>query len=81
MKTEGEATVWRYLDKWGYDRELFPQESRNFMLSIHSLKPVAVSVIENAGFDSLINRLIVSREGKEIEVRPGQYRLLQRLYE
>ena len=70
MKTEGEANVWRYLDKWGYDRELFPQESRNFMLSIHSLKPVAVSVIENAGFDSLINRLIVSREGKEIEVRP-----------
>ena len=70
MKTEGEANVWRYLDKCGYDRELFPQESRNFMLSIHSLKPVAVSVIENAGFDSLINRLIVSREGKEIEVRP-----------
>jgi hypothetical protein len=49
--TQGEATVWRYLNKWGYDKELYPQESRNFMLSIHSLKPVAVSVIENAGFD------------------------------
>ena len=51
------------------------------MLSIHSLKPVAVSVLENADFDSMINRMIISREGKEIENRPGQYRLLQRLYE
>ena len=24
VKTQGEAAVWRWLDRWGYDRELFP---------------------------------------------------------
>jgi hypothetical protein len=81
IKTQGENTVWKWLEKWGYDRELFAQEARSFMLSIHSLKPVAVSVSENGGFDSLINRMIIVKEGKEIEKRQGQYRLLQKFYE
>ena len=24
VKTQGEATVWRYLEKWGYDKEMYP---------------------------------------------------------
>ena len=47
--------MWKYIENLGYDRDMFPFESRNFMLVIHSLKPVAVSVIENPGFDNLVN--------------------------
>jgi hypothetical protein len=76
IKLNKEPIVWRYLEKLGYDRDMYPVESRNFMLVLHSLKPVAVSVIENPGFDTLVNQIIINKEGKEIEKRPSQYRLI-----
>jgi hypothetical protein len=46
IKTQGETTAWRWLDKWGYDKDLYPFESRCFMLTIHSMKPIAIQIEE-----------------------------------
>jgi hypothetical protein len=42
IRTQGENAVWRWFEKWGYDKDLYPVESRCFMLTIHSLKPIAI---------------------------------------
>lgn len=65
IQTQGEAAVWRWLDRWGFDRELFPQEARSFMLTLHSMQPIAVQIEEAVPgnrvheYDSLVNRIIV----------------------
>jgi hypothetical protein len=42
IKEHGENVVWRWFEKWGYDKEMYSQEARCFMLSIHSMKPIAL---------------------------------------
>ena len=32
-------------------------------------------------FDTLVNQIIINKEGNEIEKRPSQYRLIYKLYE
>ena len=46
------------------------------MLTIHSMKPIAVQIEEalpsgGNNFDSLVNRIIAEKFGKEVEKRPG----------
>lgn len=86
VAAHGEPAVWRWLERWGYDRELYSQESRSFMLTFHSLQEVSVKIEEvqpgkHNDFDFLVNTLIIQKQGKETEKRTGQYRLLQKFYE
>lgn len=37
IKNQGEATIFKWFEKWGYDKDLHPTESRCFMLTIHSI--------------------------------------------
>lgn len=42
IRSQGEPAIWRWLEKWGYDKDLYPFESRCFMLTIHSLKSIEI---------------------------------------
>jgi hypothetical protein len=42
IRTQGEAAVWRWFEKWGYDKELYPVEARSFMITFHSLSSIAI---------------------------------------
>ena len=46
IRTQGENAVWRWFEKWGYDKDLYSCESRCFMLTIHSLKPIEIQIEE-----------------------------------
>jgi len=84
IRTQGENTVWRWFEKWGYDKDLYPCESRSFMLTIHSLKPIAIQIEESSqkkDYDELVNRIIVERYGEELESRPGVFRVLSKFSE
>lgn len=84
VKTQGESAVWRWFEKWGYDKDLFPVESRCFMLTIHSIKSIAIQIEEASSkkdYDDLVNKMIVERFGEELESKEGAYRLLHKFYE
>jgi hypothetical protein len=54
------------------------------MLTIHSMKPIAVQIEEAStkkDYDEVVSRLIVERFGEELESRPGMYRLLHKFAE
>lgn len=84
IRTQGEQAVWRWFEKWGYDKDLYPFESRSFMLTIHSLKPIAIQIEEASpkkDYDALVNRIILERFGEELESKPNVYRLLNKFSE
>lgn len=84
INIQGESSVWRMLEKWGYDKDLYPFESRCFMLTIHSLKPIAIQIEEansKKDYDALVNKIILEKFGEELESRPGVYRLLNKFSE
>lgn len=84
VRTQGEAAVWRWFEKWGYDKDLYPCESRCFMLTIHSLKPIAIQIEEatpKKDYDELVNKIILERFAEELESKPGVYRLLNKFSE
>jgi len=45
IKTKGEETAWKWLAKWGYDRDLYPIEARCFMFTIHSLEKISINMV------------------------------------
>lgn len=42
IRTQGESAVWRWFEKWGYEKDLYPVESRCFMLTVHSIHPISI---------------------------------------
>lgn len=84
IRTQGEPAIWRWFEKWGYDKDLHPCESRCFMLTIHSLKPIFIQIEEatpKKDYDALVNKIILERFGEEIEQKPGVYRLINKFSE
>jgi hypothetical protein len=84
IRTQGEAAIWRWFEKWGYDKDIFPTESRCFMLTIHSLKPIEIQIEEatmKKDFDVYVNRIILERFAETLEEKPGAYRLLNKFCE
>lgn len=84
IRTQGESTVWRWFEKWGYDKDLYPGESRTFMLTIHSLNKVSIQIEETStkkDYDDLVNKMILERFGEELESKAGVYRLLSKFSE
>ena len=79
IRTQGEATVFRWFEKWGYDRDLYPNESRCFMLTIHSINRISIQIEEASpkkDYEDLVNKMILERFGEEQEPRNSNYRLL-----
>ena len=84
IKTQGEAAVYKWFEKWGYDQDLHPFESRCFMLTIHSIQPIAIQIEEatpQKDYDDVVNKTIVERFGEEMEQKEGVYRLLAKFSE
>ncbi len=54
------------------------------MLTIHSMKPIAVQIEEATAkkdYDAVVSKMIVERFGEELESRAGIYRLLHKFAE
>lgn len=84
IRTQGESSIWRWFEKWGYDKDLHSFESRCFMLTIHSLKPIAIQIEEatpKKDYDADVNRIILEKFGEELEVKPNTYRLINKFSE
>lgn len=55
------------------------KEARTFMFTIHSMKPIAISIDEisqTKDYDDLVNRLILERFGESIEEKKGLYKVV-----
>ncbi len=59
----GEKGVWKWLEKWGYDQEMYNNECKCFMISIHSERDIELSLEENSlntrDFDMIITRQLL----------------------
>ena len=44
IKAHGEAQIWDWLAKLGYDRDLYSSFSRSFILTMHSDQPITLQV-------------------------------------
>jgi len=44
IKAHGEAQIWEWLAKLGYDRDLYSSFSRSFILTMHSDQPITLQV-------------------------------------
>lgn len=84
IRTQGEATVWRWFEKWGYDKDLHCVEARTFMLTVHSMGKISIQIEETSSkkdYDELVNKMIIERFGEELESKGGVYRLLSKFSE
>ena len=84
IRTLGENAVWRWFEKWGYDKDLYSTESRCFMLTIHSGQPISIQIEEanpKKDYDNLVHKMILERFGEELESRPSVYRVLNKFSE
>ena len=83
-RNEGEDTIFAWLDKLGYDRDLYSIRSRLFTITVHS-KPlegseqVEVKIRDAIGtdVDNTTNRLILEQYGKDIERGDG-FRIIEK---
>ena len=65
---EGEEKIRKWLFNLGYDNDLYPLRSRNFMLTFHSNNQIIINVRDNLGTDlnSKINQITFKNNSKEI---------------
>jgi len=78
IQTQGDQAIWRWFDKWGYDKDLYSHEARCFMLTIHTLKEISIQIIEATAkedYDDLVNKMILQNFGEELESKK-EYKLL-----
>ena len=62
IQTQGEQAVWRWFEKWGYDKDLYSIEARCFMLTVHSMKPISIQIEEASpkrDLEDLVNKMIL----------------------
>ena len=78
VKAEGEDTVFGWLEKLGYDRELYSIRSRLFTLTFHSKTlenngPMEVKIRDAIGtnLDSTVNALLLKQHGRDLEKGEG----------
>ena len=76
--SEGDATIWMWLEKLGYDRDLYSLRSRIFTITFHSRcldgeEPIEVRVRDAIGtdIDNKTSELILAQYGVEKEVGEG----------
>ena len=66
---DGEQKVRNWLKLLGYDSELYPIRSRNFMITFHSDSPINVNVRDaiNTDLNSKVDKIILKSLGEEIK--------------
>lgn len=79
--SEGEATIWTWLEKLGYDRDLYSLRSRIFTITFHSRcldgeEPIEIRVRDAVGtdIDNKTNEMIINQFGQE-EVQGEGYKV------
>lgn len=74
-ETLGEPAIWRWLEGWGYDHDLYSVKSRRFVFTIHSLEKVHV-IMKNqvgSGVSNLVDQLLLQHYGvKKSAIRAAQ---------
>ena len=70
--------MFKWLDALGFDRNLFPTRSRNFVISIHSAVPIPLTVQDAVltDLDARTTLLIIERFGQEMKKSKAGFRLL-----
>ena len=66
---DGEQKIRNWLKLLGYDNELYPIRSRNFMITFHSDSPINVNVRDaiNTDLNSKVDKIILKSLGEEIK--------------
>ena len=69
LQEGGDAEVKSWLKNLGYDDDLFPLKSRNFMLTFHSDIPISVCARDNISTDlnKKIDKLVIKTMGEKIK--------------
>ena len=78
LSRNGKEEIYNWLNKLGYDRDLYPLKSRCFMISFHSETPIKVSVFNtlNTYLYNKIERLILKANGIKVKEK-GNITILQ----
>lgn len=83
-RAEGEDVIFTWLDKLGYDRDLYSVRSRIFTITFHSkpiegTEPIEVKIRDAIGtdIDNISNRLVLEQYGKDIERGDG-FRIIEK---
>jgi hypothetical protein len=83
IKNVGEEPVWGYLEKLGYDRDLYSVRSRRFNITFHSksiegTEAVKVQVRDAIGtdIDKSVSQMILREFGKDVKRGDG-YRIVE----
>ena len=66
---DGEQKIRNWLNLLGYDNELYPLKSRNFMITFHSDTPINVNVRDalNTDLNIKVDKIILKSLGEEIK--------------
>ena len=69
VKTQGQETVFTWFEALGYDRELFSIRSRCFILTLHSVEEISVTVRDaiQTDIDNRANVILLERFGAELD--------------
>lgn len=79
IRQQGDTTIWRWFEQWGYDKDLYPIEARTYVITAHSLDPININICETNvqnDLDDITNRLVLQNFGEVLEQKPNVYRLL-----
>lgn len=78
MIAEGEPKIWEWLEKMGYDRDLFSVRSRVFTMTFHSRSLEGESHLEvrvrdaiGTDIDNRTNEMILEKHGQQEEAGDG----------
>ena len=69
LSKNGKEEIYKWLNKLGYDKDLYPLKSRCFMIAFHTESSIKVSVYNTleTKLYSKVERLILSTNGKKIK--------------
>jgi hypothetical protein len=80
---QGPDAIWAYLDKLGYDKDLYSTRSRRFNITFHSksldgAEPVEVKIRDAIGtdIDNIASQMILKEFGKDVKRCDG-YRIVE----
>jgi len=66
IKEKTEATVWEWLRKLGYDRDFYGNQSRSFILTMHSDDPLTVQLGDavHTNLEESAQQMILRKDGR-----------------
>lgn len=73
IKTQGQEAVFGWFEALGYDRELYSTRSRCFILTLHSIEELSVTVRDaiQTDIDNRGNVILLEKQGAELDNKNG----------